>query len=89
MPVAVHAIGSTGGHCDDQNGFRAGLFGRETGPEDGVINNPADGRRAVRLNILATADFRRQWQRKRQQLLVRSLSRAERDRKGSEDWNGN
>jgi len=51
MLVAVHAIGSTGGHCDGQNGFRAGLFGRETGPEEGVINNPEEGRRAVRLNI--------------------------------------
>jgi imidazolonepropionase-like amidohydrolase len=56
MLVAVHAIGSTGGHCDDQNGFRAGLFGRESGPEDGVINNADEGRRAVRLNIKYGAD---------------------------------
>ena len=26
MLVAVHAIGSTGGHCDDDSGFRAGIF---------------------------------------------------------------
>jgi len=56
MLVAVHAIGATGGHCDDQNGFRAGLFGRETGPEQGVINTPDEGRRAVRLNIKYGAD---------------------------------
>jgi imidazolonepropionase-like amidohydrolase len=56
MLVAVHAIGATGGHCDDQNGFRAGLFGRETGPEDGVINTPDEGRRAVRYNVKYGAD---------------------------------
>jgi len=56
MLVAVHSIGSTGGHCDGQNGFRAGLFGRETGPEEGVINSPAEGRRAVRLNVKYGAD---------------------------------
>jgi imidazolonepropionase-like amidohydrolase len=56
MLVSVHAIGSTGGHCDNQNGFRAGLFGRETGPEEGVINNPEEGRRAVRLNVKYGAD---------------------------------
>ena len=56
MLVAVHSIGSTGGHCDGQNGFRAGLFGRETGPEDGIINNPDDGRRAVRYNVKYGAD---------------------------------
>jgi imidazolonepropionase-like amidohydrolase len=56
MLVAVRAIGSTGGHCDEQNGFREGLFGRETGPEQGVINSPDEGRRAVRLNIKYGAD---------------------------------
>ncbi len=56
MLVAVRAIGSTGGHCDEQNGFRPGLFGRETGPEQGVINSPEEGRRAVRLNIKYGAD---------------------------------
>jgi len=56
MLVAVHSIGSTGGHCDGQNGFRAGLFGRETGPEEGVINSPEEGRRAVRLNVKYGAD---------------------------------
>lgn len=49
MLVTVHAIGSTGGHCD-RGGFRAGLFGRETDPLDGVINGPEEARRAVRLD---------------------------------------
>jgi imidazolonepropionase-like amidohydrolase len=47
MLVSVHAIGATGGHCDDTAGFRAGLF-PETGPEQGVINSPDEARRAVR-----------------------------------------
>jgi imidazolonepropionase-like amidohydrolase len=48
MLVSVHAIGSTGGHCDE-TGYRAGVFGKETGPEDGVINGPDQARYAVRL----------------------------------------
>jgi len=48
MLVAVHAIGATGGHCDD-TGYRAGAFGKETGPEEGVINGPDQARYAVRL----------------------------------------
>ena len=56
MLVAVHALGSTGGHCDPGGGFRFGLFGHETGPEDGVINSPEDARRAVRLNVKYGAD---------------------------------
>ena len=46
MLVSVHALGSTGGHCDDGDGFRFGLFGHETGPEDGVINSPDQARYA-------------------------------------------
>lgn len=48
MLVAVHAIGATGGHCDE-TGFRAGVFGKETGPEEGVANGPGQIRYAVRL----------------------------------------
>ncbi len=55
MLVSIHAIGSTGGHCDN-TGFRFNLFGRETGPEDGVINSPDEARRAVRLNVKYGAD---------------------------------
>jgi len=56
MLVAVHALGSTGGHCDDEDSFRHGLFGHESGVEDGVINTPEDARRAVRFNIKYGAD---------------------------------
>ncbi len=56
MQVAVRAIGATGGHCDDQAGYRFGLFGHESGPEEGVINGPVEARRAVRLNVKYGAD---------------------------------
>jgi len=48
MLVAVHAIGATGGHCDE-TGFREGALGKESGPEDGVVNGADEARRAVRL----------------------------------------
>ena len=56
MLVSVHAIGATGGHCDDAAGFRFGLFGHETGVADGVINSPWEARDAVRFNIKYGAD---------------------------------
>ncbi len=56
MLVSVHALGSTGGHCDSSAGFRPELFNRETGPEDGVINSADDARYAVRYNIKYGAD---------------------------------
>jgi imidazolonepropionase-like amidohydrolase len=56
MLVSVHSISSTGGHCDAQNGTRAGVFGYESGPEHGVINGPDEGRKAVRYNIKYGAD---------------------------------
>jgi imidazolonepropionase-like amidohydrolase len=56
MLVAVHAIGSTGGHCDEGDGFRFGLLNHESGPEDGVIDSPDQGRFAVRFNIKYGAD---------------------------------
>jgi imidazolonepropionase-like amidohydrolase len=48
MLVAVHAIGATGGHCDE-TGYREGAIGPETGPAVGVINGADEARRAVRL----------------------------------------
>ena len=48
MLVSVHAIGATGGHCDE-NGFREGAIGQETGPEVGVVNGADQARQAVRL----------------------------------------
>jgi imidazolonepropionase-like amidohydrolase len=57
MLVTVHALGSTGGHCDHSGGFRAGLFGREIDPLDGVINGPDQARYAVRLDHKYGADI--------------------------------
>jgi imidazolonepropionase-like amidohydrolase len=54
MLVAVHAIGATGGHCDE-TGFRAGVF-KETGIENGVANGPEAMRAAVRFNVKYGAD---------------------------------
>lgn len=48
MLVAVHAVGATGGHCDE-TGYREGALGPETGPEVGVVNGADQARRAVRL----------------------------------------
>jgi imidazolonepropionase-like amidohydrolase len=56
MLVAVHALGATGGHCDDGAGFRFGLLNHESGPMDGVINSADQARFAVRWNIKYGAD---------------------------------
>src|SRR5580693_3312807 len=56
MLVSVHAIGSTGGHCDNTAGFRQGLF-PETGPGEGVINGADQARQAVRLAHKYGADI--------------------------------
>lgn len=56
MLVAVHALGATGGHCDDGAGLRFGLLNHEMGPEDGVINSSDQARFAVRFNIKYGAD---------------------------------
>lgn len=56
MLVCVRALGATGGHCDDGDGFRFGLLNHESGPEDGVINSPDEARFAVRFNIKYGAD---------------------------------
>jgi imidazolonepropionase-like amidohydrolase len=56
MLVSVHALGSTGGHCDDQNGMRPGIFGYESNYEHGVIDSPEEARKAVRYNIKYGAD---------------------------------
>jgi imidazolonepropionase-like amidohydrolase len=57
MLVCAHALGATGGHCDGEAGFRAGLFGHESGPLDGVINGPDLARYAVRLDHKYGADI--------------------------------
>jgi imidazolonepropionase-like amidohydrolase len=55
MLVAVHALGARGGHCD-QAGFPYLLFGKETGPEDGIASGPDGFRDAVRFQIKYGAD---------------------------------
>ena len=53
MESAGHAIGITGGHCDE-NGFRPGVA--EQSPMDGVADGPEQIRLAVRLQIKYGAD---------------------------------
>src|SRR5438046_10273892 len=53
MESAGHAIGITGGHCDE-NGFRPGVV--QLGPIDGVANGPEEIRAAVRYQIKYGAD---------------------------------
>jgi imidazolonepropionase-like amidohydrolase len=53
METAGHAIGITGGHCDE-NGFKPGLL--QLGPMDGVANGPEEIRAAVRYQIKYGAD---------------------------------
>jgi imidazolonepropionase-like amidohydrolase len=53
MESAGHAIGITGGHCDE-NGFRPGLAQRD--PMNGVADGPEEIRKAVRMQIKYGAD---------------------------------
>ena len=53
METAGHAIGITGGHCDE-NGFRPGVA--EQTPFDGVADGPEQIRKAVRQQIKYGAD---------------------------------
>jgi imidazolonepropionase-like amidohydrolase len=53
METAGHALGITGGHCDE-NGFRPGLLDRSIA--DGVANGPEEIRAAVRYQIKYGAD---------------------------------
>jgi imidazolonepropionase-like amidohydrolase len=53
METAGHAIGITGGHCDE-NGFKPGLL--QLGPMQGVADGPEEIRAAVRYQIKYGAD---------------------------------
>ncbi|HJQ11784.1 MAG TPA: amidohydrolase family protein [Gemmatimonadaceae bacterium] len=53
MEAAGHAIGITGGHCDE-NGFRPGLL--RYGPEEGVADGVDQVRAAVRYQVKSGAD---------------------------------
>ena len=49
-------IGSTGGHADPTDGYRADLAG-DPGPTKGVINSPDDAAKAVRLHYKLNDDL--------------------------------
>jgi imidazolonepropionase-like amidohydrolase len=53
MQAAGHAIGITGGHCDE-NAFKPGLF--DNGIRDGIANGPEEARAAVRYMVKYGAD---------------------------------
>lgn len=54
--TAGKTISSTGGHGDPTNGNKAVLQG-DPGPKDGVVNSPADARKAVRQRYKNGADW--------------------------------
>lgn len=56
MLVATKGIGATGGHFDDTNGFRDGLFGRQPDYTDGIVDGPEEIRKAVRYEVRNGAD---------------------------------
>ncbi|MEJ2585637.1 MAG: amidohydrolase family protein [Robiginitalea sp.] len=53
--TAGKAIGTTGGHADPTNGRSLELMG-DPGPKDGVVNSPAEGRKAVRQRYKEGSD---------------------------------
>jgi imidazolonepropionase-like amidohydrolase len=53
--TAGGAIGSTGGHADDTDGYRADLQG-DPGAKEGIINGPDDAWKAVRQHYKDGAD---------------------------------
>jgi imidazolonepropionase-like amidohydrolase len=55
MLVSAHALGITGGHCDD-NGYIPNLFGHEPGPLEGIADGPEQILQAVRLQVKYGAD---------------------------------
>jgi imidazolonepropionase-like amidohydrolase len=50
------ALASTGGHADSTNGWAA-HFGADPGPKDGIVNSPADARKAVRQRYKDGVDW--------------------------------
>ena len=55
MLVAVHALGSRGGHCDS-NGFPYERFGPEPGIANGIASGPEQFRDSVRFQVKYGAD---------------------------------
>lgn len=56
MQVAAHAIGITGGHCDE-SGWVPNLLGHEPGIAEGIANGPDEIRGAVRYQVKYGADL--------------------------------
>jgi imidazolonepropionase-like amidohydrolase len=54
--TAGRAIGSTGGHADDTDGYRADLMG-DPGPAQGIINGPEDAWKAIRQHYKDGVDL--------------------------------
>ncbi len=54
--TAAKGLASTGGHGDPTNGWAA-HFGADPTPKDGVVNSPADARKAVRQRYKDGADW--------------------------------
>jgi imidazolonepropionase-like amidohydrolase len=54
--TAGRAIGSTGGHADDSDGYRADLMG-DPGPMQGIINGPDDAWKAIRQHYKDGVDL--------------------------------
>ena len=54
--TAGKAIGSTGGHADGSDGYRADLMG-DPGPADGIINSPEDAWKAIRQHYKDGVDL--------------------------------
>jgi imidazolonepropionase-like amidohydrolase len=55
LQVSAHALGITGGHCD-QSGYVPGLLGSERGPMQGIANGPEEIRSAIRHQVKYGAD---------------------------------
>jgi len=56
MLTAGKAIGSTGGHADGTDGYRADLMG-DPGPADGIIDSPQDAWKAIRQHYKDGVDL--------------------------------
>ena len=56
MLVAGVPIGSTGGHADGSDGYRADLMG-DPGPDAGIINGPEDAWKAIRQHYKDGVDL--------------------------------
>ena len=54
--TAGKAVGTTGGHADPTNGFKASIQG-DPGPKEGVINSVDDAKKAVRQRYKNGADW--------------------------------